>query len=298
MKVWIARGAWIVLPVTAGTTVDDALQRWNGAPRVVALMLVSVLWTAGALALFTPRPRSFTVLRVVAPGAALATAIAGGVRFDDAAGFDGFAALSMTHALATAIAVLGADVAAGCTDGASYGNERRLPLRLPPQFRAVVVPATVLVVLGVGAGVPLLFAAERWWAGAGVAVVGLPSAALAARALAGLERRFVVLVPAGIVVSDALTLVDPVLFPRDHVVGIAPTDRAPGLPDASPGILDLRLGASGALELVTDEPAPIPCRDGRHRTKTVRANRVIWSPLRPAAVLDEWRRRAPADANS
>jgi len=286
-KLWLARGAWIALPVTAGTTVDRALRSWDAAPRVVALAVVCVTWTAGAIALFTPRPRSFTVLRIVAPAAALATAIAGFSATDNDFGI--LDAFSIAHALAAAIVVLGAEVATICADGASYGNEQRLPLRLPPQFRVVVVPTAALVVIGVGGGVPLLVADERWLAGAGAAVIGLPGAWFAARSLAALERRFVVLVPAGIVVADALTLVDPVLFPREHVVRLAATERPPGLPDATPGVLDLRLGAPGALELVTDEPAPIPCRDGRNGTKTVHADHVIWSPVKTAVVLDGWR---------
>ena len=67
-----------------------------------------------------------------------------------------------------------------------------------------------------------------------------------------LSRRWVVLVPAGIVIADPLTLTDPVLFVRERVMGIGPADPGRRPPADA---LDLRLGAvlgSCAL-LLTDE---------------------------------------------
>jgi hypothetical protein len=81
------------------------------------------------------------------------------------------------------------------------------------------------------------------------------------RALYGLSRRWAVLVPAGFVVVDPLTLADPVLFLREHVRAMTPL--APGA--ASNGLLDLRLGASaGSLSVGFDEVAEIG-RAGRGR---------------------------------
>jgi hypothetical protein len=292
MILWLARGAWVVLPVTAGDAIDDAIRDWHSAPRVVAADLLFTAWTLGLISLFTPRPRSFTVLRITAPALACSTTAAA------IAVQRPLAVMAALHAMVVVGVALSASVADVCIDGASYGNERRHPLRLPPQFAGFVVPATVIIVLaGIATG-PLLLADEQWLVGAMATAAGLPLAFAGARSLIALERRFVVLVPAGLVVSDSLTLCDPVLFPREHVVRLGTTnDPSRGIPDARPGILDLRLGAGGAIELVADEPAPIPCRAGRRDTKTVEAARVLCAPLRPRFVVDEWnaRGRVPGD---
>ena len=69
-----------------------------------------------------------------------------------------------------------------------------------------------------------------------------------------LSRRWVVLVPAGIVIADPLTLTDPVLFVRERVMGIGPADPGRRPPADA---LDLRLGA------VLGSCAAAPHRRGR-----------------------------------
>ena len=66
---------------------------------------------------------------------------------------------------------------------------------------------------GVAAG-PLLLAARQWVLGAVALVVGAVAVWWGVRVLHGLSRRWVVFVPAGMVVHDPLALVDPVLVPR------------------------------------------------------------------------------------
>ena len=90
---------------------------------------------------------------------------------------------------------------------------------------------------------PLLLAAQQWVIGAVLTAVGLVVVLALARALHQLARRWVVFVPAGVVVHDPLGLVDPVLLPRGWVQGFAP---APADTDAT----DLTMGAPGlAVEI-------------------------------------------------
>ncbi len=103
--------------------------------------------------------------------------------------------------------------------------------------------------------------------------MGLPAATIAARALHGLTARFVVLVPAGIVVLDRLTLADPVLFTREHVRGIRalPTARAPR------DVLDLRLGATaGGMSLTLDEDADLMRAARGRRGGAMTRTRELW----------------------
>jgi hypothetical protein len=89
-------------------------------------------------------------------------------------------------------------------------------------------------------------------AGVVAVIVGLPVAAVLTRSIHGLSRRWVVLVPAGLVIVDPLTLPDPVLFTRDTIRSLRAVDaREPDGPDT----LDLRLGAiSGAVALTLARP--------------------------------------------
>lgn len=281
-----ARAGWVLLPLTLGTSATALTDDATSAFAIVLAVLGFGAWFVGLLALLTPRPRSFTALRVVAPAAA-ALAVAATIADTTA-----IAIVALVHAIVSAGLVLSAPVADACTDGASYGRERRYPLRLPPQFALLALPfAIAVVVAGASAG-PLLLADGRVAVGLVVTVVGFAAAARALRSLVSLEGRFAVLVPAGIVVANSFVLADPVLFPREHVRALQPADSTPpGLPTATPGVLDLRLGAAGALELVADEPAEIPCREGRRAIASVHADRVLFAPLRRAELLDGWTAR-------
>jgi hypothetical protein len=168
-------------------------------------------------------------------------------------------------------------------NGSAYGDERRMPLRIPAAVAAgPVVLAWAAVVAPVVTG-PLLLASEAWVAGAVVSAVGVPLAVLGARALHGLARRWLVFVPAGLVVHDPMALADPVLFTRTRIVRFGP---APADTDA----MDLTRGALGlALELELVEPTtvvPRPWPSGRTAAPPpVEVTRLLVAPTRPGAVL-------------
>jgi hypothetical protein len=120
-------------------------------------------------------------------------------------------------------------------------------------------------------------------------VVGLPAAALLARSLHGLARRWVVFVPAGLVLHDPMALADPVLFMTKQIEGLHP---APAGTDS----LDLTQGALGlALELVLTEKVPMARRVGRGRLEPGASARLLFTPTQPATVMAEAAvRRIPA----
>jgi len=156
-------------------------------------------------------------------------------------------------------------------------------------FLGPLPAARLVAVAGVAAG-PLLLADGQVLWGCVALVLGVPLAALAARALHGLSRRWLVLVPAGVVVVDPMALADNVLFPREHVQALRAlsADEPPG------NALDLRLGATlGSVLLRFDEPAEL--------TRAVRARRggdtidapglVIAVSRRDEVLVDAARRR-------
>jgi hypothetical protein len=117
------------------------------------------------------------------------------------------------------------------------------------------LPVAPLLVAGGIAGGPLLLADGRIGVGIAALVVGLPLAALAARSLHSLSRRWAVLVPAGLVIVDPMTLPDPVLFVRERIESLRAMPRREPVPASA---LDLRLGARGGSATMTlDRPTEL-----------------------------------------
>jgi hypothetical protein len=276
---WPARLTWLILPLVAGPALGDSLA---GASRPVQLTASLGLWLgwAGVLvATLVPSTVSLTALRVAAPaGVAAALAAAAG-------GVEGADVLAVTGTVLAALAAFWPVTTETFVDGSSYGDERRLALRAPAPLLAGPVEAVwAVVVAGLAAG-PLLLAARQWALGGVVLAAGLPAAWWGLRILHTLSRRWVVLVPGGLVLHDPLAIVDPILVRRGSVRSFGP---APADTEA----LDLTRGALGlALELRLAEPVPLLVVRGRGASESVSANQLLVTPARPGALLVEARRR-------
>jgi hypothetical protein len=273
---WALPAVWASLPFTVGPALASALDPRSRPVQVVASVGAWLVWAAALGAALVPRTTSLTAVRIVAP-AALVLA--------------GWAALEVGEVGAEVVVALAASAVAAAlalapgtaerhVDGSSYGEERRFPLRPPGALLLGPLPLTwAVAVAGVVSG-PLLLAARAWVAGAVALAVGLPAAAVAVRALHALSRRWLVLVPAGLVVHDRMAVQEPVLVLRRQVrsLGPAPADTT---------ALDLTVGALGlALELDLHEPVSlVPA--GRRGTpvELQEVTSLLVSPTRPGAVL-------------
>jgi hypothetical protein len=280
---WLLRLLWFGLPLVTGSVLADAL---GSASRPVQIVASTGLWTGWAVVLaatLVPRTVTLTVLRTVAPAAAAAVGAAVAVG-DEAVGW-------RLAALVWVLATLGLAFAPGTgqafVDGSSYGDEQRFPLRIPGPVLAGPVELVWLVVAsGVVAG-PLLLAAKQWVVGVVVLAVGWPAAWWGAQVLHGLSRRWVVLVPAGLVLHDPLALADPILVRRSSIASFGP---APAETDA----LDLTRGALGlALEVRLTAPATFTVSPTSRRaaTETIQVERALFTPSRPGALLAAARAR-------
>jgi hypothetical protein len=237
-------------------------------------------WAVVLVAVLIPRTVSLTALRIVAPvGLVVANwaAVAG-----DRSGAD---VVAVAWAAATVVAAFSPTTGDAFVNGSSYGDERRLPLRVPGALLLGPLPLAWVASVGAPVGAPLLLAAHQWIAGGLLALVGAPAAVVAVRALHGLSRRWVVFVPAGMVLHDLHAMVDPVLFPRPSIerLGPAPADGA---------ATDLTMRALGlALELDLVEPTEIAPRQADRVLRLEPVQQVLFSPTRPGAVLGEAARR-------
>lgn len=277
MNTWIVRVLWVSLPVTAGDVFADALQSWSDETRIAATVLLWLAWAIVLSALLVPRPVAATITRIGTPLAVGVTVIA--VAAGNSTALAGTLAIVVTVA-ACVLAVRG-EFPRVCAQGAAYGDEERFPLKMPPAIAFLILPVAIAVIgFGLCAG-PLLLVDGRWIGGLFTAI-GVPLAVIAIRLVHQLSRRWIVLVPAGIVIADPLTLTDPVLFVRERVMGIGPADPGRRPP---PDALDLRLGAvfgSCAL-LLTDEADLL--RRVRGEGVRVQAGLILVTPAMSGRLL-------------
>ena len=273
---WAARVLWLALGLVAGPVIDDALGDRSGAVRMTVTAGLAGLWTAGLVALLVPRSSSLTAVRVVVPGglgASLALVAAG-------SGVDGFDVVMVTVASLAVAAALAPWVAAEWVNGSSYGSEQRLPLQTPVIIGSVIAPATWLAVAtGISAG-PLLLASRQWVPGIVALAVGAPVATAGVRSLHQLARRWIVMVPTGMVVHDPLAMPEPQLFPRRSIRRLGPAE-------VGTEAVDLTVGASGlALELSVHEPVDLLVRGPGRGTSSRTATAVLITPSRARQVLE------------
>lgn len=285
--VWLLRVLWFLLPLTLGRALGDALASTPGAvPRAATIGLWG-FWTAGVVATAVPLPATLTAIRSLTPGAAV-LAMWTIVDTDAAA----VALVGALHAAVAVVVAMNQLIGDRFADGASYGDERRMLLRPPTQLALFALPLTWMVGAASLVSGPLLLAGEQWIAGAALTMAGLPVAALAARAMHQLGRRWIVFVPTGMVLHDHTTLTEPVLFRRTSIERLGPAIAG------SPA-RDLSNRAAGLLiECQLTDPAPLGLRSAERPGSTgatlTDVRRFLFSPTRPGELLDEAERRGIA----
>ena len=285
---WVLRILWLVLPLAVGPAVAEGLSDAPGPVRTTASAGLWALWAVGLLATLVPRPLSLAGVRLGGP-AAFATGVWAAATDLSPASMAGLVA----GALVAGVSV-SAPVGDRFVDGASYGDERRFLLRAPGPVVVLMAPlAWVVAVAGVVTG-PLLVADGSLTAGIPACIVGLPAAGLAVRAIHQLGRRWVVLVPAGLVLHDHLAVADPTLIPRTQVSSVAPAATHTTATDLSQGAFGL------ALEVRCRDPLNMALRHGRRGSGAGSRTPVgafLCTPARPDVLLAEAAaRRLPSGA--
>lgn len=290
LRLWPLRVLWATLPLTAGPLLADALDPTRGAFRRTVSIGLWALWALTLLATFVPRVVTLTPVRVAVPAAVPVAVWAAATGRGSALA----ATVGVGAAVVTAFTALAAATGDGFADGSSYGDERRMLLRPPTAVLLGPLPLVwALTVAAVTAG-PLLLADRQWVAGGVATVAGAAIVRFTARSLHLLARRWVVFVPAGLVVHDHLALAEPTLFARAAITRLGPAD-AGALAD--PATVDATVAAPGlvlAIEVAPPQqvtPARLGRGKGRPPLEPREISRVLVVPTRPGALLDEARRR-------
>ena len=286
---WATAAIWLTAPLLAGPCFAQALDASSTMFQRTATIGLWSFWAVGLLAALVPSTVSLTVIRIIAPASAVAAGWAV-LASTDRADISSSLALAMTSL--AAVVALSAVVGDRFVNGSSYGDERRMALRPPaPLLAGPIELAWFAVVAGISAG-PLLLASRQWVLGAILLLVGWAAAAVSLRALHGLSQRWLVFVPAGVVLVDRMTLTDALLVQRQRVVAFDIVAMGAGDPTDT----DLTAGAAGPrLRIALSSPELIvPAASRLRRSEPIEpfeVTAVLAVPSRPGWALDEARSR-------
>ena len=221
----IAVAAWVTVGFAAPWQVlaDDA----STPTSVVLLIWGWSLWLVTAIELLVPSPLSLTTIRCVAPLAVISSLVA-------VSPLAVFASIVM---LIIGFSPLFADV---MVQGGAYGEEKRFALRTPvPQMLPTVIAWGVLSFSLIGGS--LYITSTQYIIGVPLAPVGILLATRVPKMLHRHSRRWLVIVPAGIVIHDHLVLAETVMSPRSKIASLTVVPEAGESADFTGGVAGPRM---------------------------------------------------------
>jgi hypothetical protein len=234
----LAGVSWLVLAWRAPWS---SVGGFSGATAVVAAVWGWLAWITVAVAVLVASPASLTIVRLVVPIAVVASVV------------DADPIASAAAALALVVSTSGTFCDA-MVQGGAYGDERRFCLRTPvPQLAPAMFAWALLVSTTIGGS--LVAAEQVWLVAVPLVAAGAALAWLVPVRLHRLSRRWLVLVPAGVVVHDHLVLGETIMVKRH---GIASVSIA-----STPGeAFDLTGGTAGPrLEVTLRSPEKVIVSD-------------------------------------
>ena len=217
--------AWVTIAIASPwqTIADDA----SRSVSWVLLIWGWLLWTSVGASLLVPSPMSLTIVRIIVPLSVVVS-------------------IAASQPLAIFCSVVALIVCASpvfvdaMVQGGAYGDESRFALRTPLPY---VVPAIIAWLLYTAAliGGSLLLAAQQYIVGAVLVTIGILLSRTIPQRLHRLARRWLVLVPVGIVVHDHLVLHETIMAPSAKILSVARTSDVGEAADLTGGVFGERI---------------------------------------------------------
>jgi hypothetical protein len=264
---WAARAVWAAVGALAPW--DTVAGGRSGAVSAVLRSWGWASWLAVMVALFVPAALSLTAVRVLAPAVGMLAYLMGNPVW-------AFLAVVMLRVL------LSRDVADVLVQGSAYGAETRFALRTPvPYLAPAFLVWSALVATTVGGS--LLLAAGNVSAGIPVAAAGALLAWKVPVRLHRLSRRWLVVVPAGLVVHDHLVLGETMMVRSNNLGAVTLEERAGDEADLTGAVPGRR------VRIVMTQPdkvilSPITMRT-LGTTEALHVTSFAVAPLRAAAAV-------------
>ena len=272
---WWPRTLWLAVAVTGVWSIGDALDGRSAGLRTTIVVVAWLAWGIGVVALVVPSPLGLTIMRMLSALSCVAAVVGWIGGAGPAAG-----AVFVVCTSTCGVFVGSADFGQRCVEASAYGDERRFLLRPPVAFLLPVGLAGLFWAAAVVAA-PLLLGSKQWIAGGLAAVVaGLLSWLLLPR-FNVLARRWLVLVPAGVVVHDQVVLGETLMVPRLDVVRIdlalVETEAADFTGPAAGHAIEIGLRSMVTASVARTKESP--------RGTALHVQSFIIAPTRPGAVL-------------
>jgi hypothetical protein len=217
--------AWVVLAFSAPwqTIADDA-------SRSVSWVLLTwgwLLWTGVGASLLVPSPMSLTIVRIVVPLSVVISIVAS-------------QPIAVFCSVVTLIVCASPVFVDAMVQGGAYGDEKRFALRTPLPY---VVPAVIAWAIYTTSlvGGSLLLAAQQYAIGAILIALGLFLSRTIPKRLHRLARRWLVLVPVGVVVHDHLVLHETIMSPSAKIMSVVRTAEVGEAADLTGGTIGDRI---------------------------------------------------------
>lgn len=255
----------------------DSLPQHSAAVQNTMTVELWTLWTMVTIAVWVLHPLSLTVARCIAP--VITVHLIFGIGDADSVAI---AVVGATCALMTCLIIFSSNYGAIHVQAGAYGDEQRYLLRVPVSLMIPVGVAYLLLVLTT-AFTPLWLANRQWVLGGVGMVLSIGLMWKVAPRMYQLSQRWLVFVPAGVVVHDPTMLGDVLMLRRGEIVSIvlAPANtQAIDLTGFTRGVpLEIQL-----RELVDVRLTPFAARILK-TTDALHVQSFLVAPTRPAQVL-------------
>lgn len=265
----------VALAITGALALSSATDGRTDVASTVATIAWGVLVAAMVLSVVVPSPLGLAVVRLAVPASVPATAMTLVFGADTL-----WAVIALAAALAATAVALAAETGEAMVQAAAYGAERRLPLRSPaPLLLPIVVSWIAWCALAIGGVV--LICASQWVVGSLLVLLAVALGRLVLRRYHQLACRWLVIVPAGVVVHDQLVLAETLMVPRPNVrlarLALAGTEAADLTGPAAGHALEVTVGEMvlAVLAATADQP----------KGRALHVQSFLVSPSRPGRAL-------------
>lgn len=277
---WILR----ITALASGSTVPllaDRFDEWSSGTELLTSITLWLTWALMLLCVLVPSSVSLTALRLVAPMHLVITGIV--VLGDVLDGASATVVSALVPTLLTTVVASSADVGAYFVQASAYGDEFRVPLVPPPAFTAVLILGWTVWVGSLVIGTVLL-TARTWSAGGLLLALGVVCTAILPRRFHRFSRRWIVLVPAGVVLHDHVVLAETAMFARPTIRAVSVSDRSDDAADLSGRCR----GTGVAVELDDFETVVLAATPGRPGGSALHVKTWWVRPSRPGRLLSAW----------
>jgi hypothetical protein len=278
---WVLRALWIMVLITGGRAVDAALTDAAATAATATRWVALAAWTVGVAAMAIPAPTTLTATRVLVP---LTVPVAVLVSAGGAGTVD--AALFTATALVATLVAFSSPLGRTFVLASAYGDEDRHLLR-PPLAYLLVAGAAWLAWAATTVGAAAAIAHAAWPAVAALGALTVAGGWLGFTRWHRLSRRWIVLVPSGVVLHDHIVLAETLMLRREQLARL-------GLAPAGTDAADLTGPAPGhAVEIRTVEPvtALIGLSPGKAAGSAIHLTGCLVAPTRPGRLLAAASRR-------